>query len=295
MKDISDMKVRTCPGANQRRLRLRAMLDQPGPLFVPGAVDALSAIQVQHAGFDAVHFGSYSLASARGLPDVGLLDMSELAAATRVLVEATDVPVIADAEDGFYEAASIWRTVHAYEDAGASAIHIDDHVSGKHTRVERRVLALDDMVWRISAALQARRDPAFLIIARTDLGWATGNADDTERRLQAFCEAGADVVMVTGLSLAQLGAMRGKIAAKVVIVATPGLTRSDYQTAGIDMVIYHDLCLSASFAAVESSLAACRAAIGDNLAPASSGSMLKMEQLLDYKGHDRRSMIVQAR
>jgi len=295
MKNIADMTVRSGPTANLRRLRLRAMLDEPGPLFVPSAFDALSAMQVQHAGFGAIHFGSYGLASARGFPDVGLIDMSELAMATRVLVDATDVPVIADAEDGFYSAANIWRTVHAFEDAGASAIHIDDHVSGKHTQVERRVLALDDMILRICAAVQARRDSAFLIIARTDVAWATGCADETEQRLRALCDTGADAVMVTGLSLEQLSRMRGRIASKVVIVATPGLTRSEYQAAGIDMVIYHDLCLNASFGAVNTALAACREAISANLAPVSKGPMYEMEKMLDYQAHDRRSMIAEGR
>lgn len=101
--------------------------------------------------------GSYgTAASGYGLPDVGLLSLDELVGHAKAVVDAVKVPVIADAEGGFHDPANIWRTVRAFEDAGVSAIHIEDHAGGKHTELPQKLISLDLMLAKLRAALDAR-------------------------------------------------------------------------------------------------------------------------------------------
>lgn len=271
-----------------RRQRFRALLNQNRTVIAPGAYDALSAKLIQQAGFDAVYIGSYGAASSMGLPDVGLLTLPELLASVRTVVDAVDIPVLADAENGFYNAANIWRTVRAYESAGLCALHIDDHESGKHSELARRVTPLDEMVQKIRAALQARQDPDFVIIARTDASWATGNVEDAVVRMQAFAAAGAEVVMATGLNATQLAGVRTRIPAKVVLVNTAPETTRQENAAGANLVVYHSLCLYAATRGVSQALAQFRhtgdlADAAAFLQPADD-----VEALLDYQGFNRR-------
>jgi len=131
------------------------------------------------------------------LPDTGALALPELVEQARTIVNAVDVPVIADAEAGFHDAANIWRTVQAFEQAGVAAIHIEDHEFGKHAAVEQRLSPAEETAARIRAAVEAREDPDFLIVARSDAFWTHGDLDDTIRRLTLYAEAGADMVFPT--------------------------------------------------------------------------------------------------
>lgn len=289
------MSIRLHQSIQERRRRLLASLAGTAPVFAPGVVDALGAMQAQQAGFDAVHVGSYGLASARGLPDTGLLDMSEMAEDTARIVQAVDFPVIVDAEDGFYSTANLWRTVRHFEDAGASAIHIDDHVSGKHSGATRRVLPEQEACARIAAALAARRDPDFLIIARTDIGWATADAVAVRQRITALSRAGAQAVMVTGTPIAELAELRRATTAVVVTVALPDEPVARYGEIGMNLVIFHDVCLQASFHAVGNALQACRQAIGSGGRLSQPGITAQMERLIDYPGFDRRNIAADGR
>ena len=236
------------------RMALRHRLSTGPTLVAPGAYDAFSARAVERAGFDAVHAGSYSVAGALGLPDVGLLDLTELAEKIAEICTAVSIPVIADAENGFYSAAAMQRVVSAYERSGASAIHIEDHVSGKHTSLEKRVLPLGQAVERIRAAVDARDDHGFIIIARTDVTWATGSVQGSLERATAFLDAGADAVMPVGLSLGQLHEIRSGIKGPVVIVNNGADTFGAEAAAGANVIIYHSLCLDAAARAVPEAL-----------------------------------------
>ncbi len=272
----------------ERRAWLKARLRQPETLVVPGCHDALSAILAERAGFQAVYIGSYGAAAARGLPDVGLLTMDELVASVASVAQATDLPVIADAENGFYNAANIWRMVRAYETAGAAAIHIDDHASGKHSDWPRKTLPLDQAVQNIKAAVAARDNENFLIIGRTDIAWATGNPQDARERMIALHEAGADLVFPTGVSFAAFSAMRPAIPAKVVAVHTESASVADENVAGMDIVIYHTLGLYAAAAGVANAFGSFKAS-GDGAAVAKSAmGDCEFEQLLDYQGFNQR-------
>jgi 2,3-dimethylmalate lyase len=180
------------------RPRLRELLARPEPLAAPGAYDALSARLVEQAGFDVVYMTGFgTTASLAGRPDVGLLTGTEMVDNARRIAAAVDVPVIADADTGYGNAINVVRTVQAYEQAGVAGIHLEDqvmpkkcgHMSGK------AVIPVDEMVGKIRAAVAARRDPDFLLIARTDAAAVEGLSAAIDRA-RAYADAGADVLFV---------------------------------------------------------------------------------------------------
>ena len=180
------------------RPRLRELLARPEPLVAPGAYDALSARLVEQAGFDVVYMTGFgTTASVAGRPDVGLLTGPEMVDNARRIAAAVDVPVIADADTGYGNAINVVRTVQAYEQAGVAGIHLEDqvmpkkcgHMSGK------AVIPADEMAGKIRAAVEARRDPDFLLIARTDAAAVEGLSAAIDRA-RAYADAGADVLFV---------------------------------------------------------------------------------------------------
>jgi carboxyvinyl-carboxyphosphonate phosphorylmutase len=180
------------------RARLRELLAGSGPVVAPGAYDALSARLVEQAGFDVVYMTGFgTTASLIGRPDVGLLGGAEMVDNARRIVAAVDVPVIADADTGYGNALNVVRTVQSYEQAGVAGVHLEDqvmpkkcgHMSGK------AVIGTDEMAGKIRAAVAARRDPDFLVIARTDAAAVEG-LDAALDRARAYADAGADLLFV---------------------------------------------------------------------------------------------------
>ena len=185
-------------GGRTPRARLRELVTAAAPLVAPGAYDALSARLIEQAGFDAVYMTGFgTTASLIGRPDVGLLSGAEMVDNARRIVSAVDVPVIADADTGYGNAINVVRTVQLYEQAGVAGIQLEDqvmpkkcgHMSGK------LLIGADEMAGKVRAAVEARRDPDLLIIARTDAVAVTG-VDDALARARAFAEAGADALFV---------------------------------------------------------------------------------------------------
>ncbi len=180
--------------------RLRAALRGPGMVTAPFAFDALQARLAERAGFDAVYMTGFGTAAARGHPDLGLLTMTEMVSNVRAMAPAIGVPLICDADTGYGNALNVARTVREFERAGAAALHLEDQVWPKRCGVleGKQVIALDDMLPKLRAALDAREDPDFVVIARTDAlqpcGW-----DEAERRARAYAAAGADLVFVDGI------------------------------------------------------------------------------------------------
>lgn len=184
--------------SDEPRARLRALLRDERPVVAPGAYDALSAALVERAGFSAVYMTGFgTTASLIGRPDVGLLTATEMIDQANRLSAAVDVPVIADADTGYGNAVNVARTVRSYERAGAAAIHLEDqvfpkkcgHMSGK------AVIPAQEMVGKVRAAVAARTDPDFLLIARTDAA-AVHGLDDALDRAKAYADAGADLLFV---------------------------------------------------------------------------------------------------
>ncbi|MBN9743509.1 carboxyvinyl-carboxyphosphonate phosphorylmutase [Amycolatopsis sp. A1MSW2902] len=233
--------------ASQLRAKFAELLRAPEPLVLPGAYDAFSARLVEQAGFPAVYLGSFAAAaSTYGLPDVGLLTLTEMADAARRIVDATNLPVLVDGENGFYETANIWRTVETFESAGVVGIHIEDNLGGKHTSRPAGLLPVEQMASRIRAAVDARTDPNFAIIARSDAAWVYGNDDEAISRLESYVSAGADIVFAPAVPASKLKAVRTRIEVPVVVAADlydapggerPGSTLAEYADAGADVLL----------------------------------------------------------
>ncbi|WP_104175888.1 oxaloacetate decarboxylase [Arthrobacter sp. Y81] len=232
---------------NSRRKALKVLLDAPGPLVLPGAYDALSARLVERAGYGATYLGSYAAAaSAFGLPDVGLLTLDEIAEQTKRIVDAVDIPVLADAENGFYDFANIWRAVKVFEDTGVAGVHIEDNLGGKHTSTPLGLLPTERMASKIRAAVDARTDPDFIVIARSDAAWVEHDIDGCVRRLEAYAAAGADMVFAPAISAVELRRVRDRIPVPVMVAGDlldvpgsdePSSTIAEYGDAGADVVL----------------------------------------------------------
>jgi 2,3-dimethylmalate lyase len=185
---------------NEQRSRLRDLLAGPEMIVAPFVFDCLQAKLAAAAGFDAVYMTGFGTAAARGYPDLGLLTMSEMAANARAISDSVNVPVICDADTGYGNPLNVWRTVREYEDAGASALHIEDQVFPKRCGflAGKQVIAMEAMVPKVRAACDARRDKDLVIIARTD-ALAVNGWDDVVLRAHAYRDAGADLIFVDGI------------------------------------------------------------------------------------------------
>jgi 2-methylisocitrate lyase-like PEP mutase family enzyme len=180
------------------RRTLRTLIEQKNALLVPGAYDGVSARLVERAGFPAVYMTGYGTSASRlGLPDLGYAGLAEMADHARNLAAAVSIPLVADADTGYGNALGVRRTVQAYEAAGVAALHIEDQVAPKRCGhlSGHQILPLGEFAGKIRAAVDARRDPDLLIIARTDAISAAG-FDEALRRGEAAARAGADVLFI---------------------------------------------------------------------------------------------------
>ena len=181
--------------------RLRERLAGPDLLVAPFVYDALQAKLAEAAGFEAVYMTGFGTAAARGYPDLGLLTLPEMVQNARWIAQGVEIPVICDADTGYGNALNVVRTVREYEDAGAAALHLEDQVWPKRCGflAGKEVIPLEEMLPKLRAACDARNDPDFVIIGRTDAlqphGW-----DEVERRARAYVEAGVDLVFVDGVA-----------------------------------------------------------------------------------------------
>ena len=181
--------------------RLRELLAGPGIVAAPGAYDCLSAAVIERAGFPVVYMtGAGTSISRTGYPDIGLTTMSEMVANAAAIARTVSVPVIADADTGYGDVLQVRRTVREYERAGVAGIHVEDQESPKRCGHldDKRVVPQEEMVRKLRAALDAREDDDFTIIARCDALAVTG-WDDALRRCEAYVEAGADVLFLEAI------------------------------------------------------------------------------------------------
>ena len=180
------------------RRTLRSLIEKKNGLVVPGAYDGVSVRLVERAGFPAVYMTGFGTSASRlGLPDLGYAGLAEMADHARNLAAAVSIPLIADADTGYGNALGVRRTVLAYEAAGVAALHIEDQVAPKRCGhlSGHQIVPLTEFVGKIRAAVEARRDPDLVIIARTDAISAVG-FDEALRRGEAAARAGADVLFI---------------------------------------------------------------------------------------------------
>jgi 2-methylisocitrate lyase-like PEP mutase family enzyme len=260
--------------------RLRDALQRERPLVVPGCADALTALVAVEAGFQAVYATGAGISNAMlGLPDLGLASLAELCGQVAHICEAVDLPVIADIDTGFGNALNARRAVRAFERAGVAAVQIEDQVFPKRCGhfEGTATIPLAEMLGKLHAVLDARRDPDLVVIARTD-AFASGGLDDAVERGRAYAAAGADLVFVeaptTLEALRELPRLVGAplLANMVEGGRTPLLDAPALGAMGYRVVLFANTALRAGTLAVREALTALRrdggsAAVLDRLLP----------------------------
>ena len=226
--------------------RFRAALELERPLQVVGAINAYSALQAKRAGFRAIYLsGGGVAANSLGLPDLGVSSLEDVLTDARRITDACDLPLLVDVDTGWGGAFNIARTVRALIKAGAGALHIEDQVGSKRCghRPGKALVSKSEMVDRIKAAVDARSDAGFVIMARTD-AIAVEGIDAAIERARACVAAGADMVFPEAIrTLADY--RKFKDAVRVPILAnitefghTPLFTRDELGAHGVDIVLY---------------------------------------------------------
>jgi methylisocitrate lyase len=187
--------------AHDKRRHLREGLASGRLLQMPGAFNPLSAKLIERKGFDGVYVSGAVLSADLGLPDIGLTTLTEVAGRSRQVARATSLPVLADADTGFGEPMNVARTIQGLEDAGLSGCHIEDQVNPKRCgHLDGKAVVDDDTaLQRIRAAVDGRRDPNFLVVARTDIRAVSG-LSATVDRARALVDAGADAIFPEALT-----------------------------------------------------------------------------------------------
>jgi 2,3-dimethylmalate lyase len=272
------------------RQRLRDLVDSGEMVLAPGCYDSLGARLIEEAGFPAAYMTGFGTSAGRlGRPDVGLLTLSEMVDNARRIVQAVDIPVIADADTGYGNPLNVVRTVREYEAAGVSAIHLEDqampkkcgHMEGKE------LIGAGEMVAKVSAAVAARHSSDFLIIARTDARAVEGLNRALERA-QRYRDAGADMLFIEApQSTDEIRAVADRFADVPLLFnyaeggRTPAVTHTFLREMGFSLVIFPLSTLLAATAAMRSVLAEIKAqGTPIEILP----SMLGFDAFLDFIG-----------
>ena len=226
--------------------RFRAALAAESPLQVVGAITAYAGLLATRAGYRALYLsGGGVAANSLGLPDLAISTMDDVLTDARRIVEATRQPLLVDIDTGWGGAFNIARTIRSFERCGVAAVHIEDQVGQKRCghRPGKEVVTREEMVDRIKAAVDARNDPSFVIMARTDAAAVEG-LDAAIERACAYAEAGADMIFPEAMRSVD-DYRRVKAAVRVPILAnltefgaTPYFTLDDLRGAGVDIALY---------------------------------------------------------
>jgi methylisocitrate lyase len=241
---------------------MKDLLEKDGIIVAPGVYNAFTAKIVEKMGFKMAYMsGSCTSTALMGFPDVGLLTMSEMVENAKRISSSVGIPIIADADTGYGNAINVMRTVKEYEQAGVCGIHIEDQVLPKKYRhMERKKLVTkDEMIGKIKAAIKARQNENFLIIARTDARGVLG-LDEAIERANAFVEAGADMIFGEALqSMEELKIFSNSVNAPLFTDQTeqgktPILKSSVLEELGYKIVVFSTAILRATFSATENIL-----------------------------------------
>lgn len=226
--------------------RFRAAMRAEKPLQVAGAINAYTARMAEATGFRALYLsGGGVAANSLGMPDLGLSTMDDVLIDVRRITDASNLPLLVDIDTGWGGAFNIARTIRSMIKAGAAAVHIEDQVSAKRCghRPGKELVAADEMVDRIKAAVDARTDEQFVVMARTD-ALANEGADAAIDRAKAYVAAGADMIFAEAVTELKMYT-RFREAVGVPILAnitefgqTPLFTREELEGAGVDIVLY---------------------------------------------------------
>lgn len=251
----------TITPVHERRANFRTLLSGNEILQFPGAINPLSALLIEQAGFEGVYISGGSFSAAQGLPDIGLTTMTEVVTHGRDISRVTNLPTFMDADTGWGEAMNVARTVQEFEDASLSGLHIEDQINPKRCGHldGKDVVSISEMVKKISAAEKGRRDDNFVICARTDSRAAEG-LDAAINRAKAYVDAGADLIFPEAMrDLGEFETMARALDVPILANMTE-YGKSDLFTAaqladvGVRLIIYPVTALRLAMGAIKNGL-----------------------------------------
>ena len=280
--------------AEEKRVAFREALAADEVAQFPGAFTPLSTKLIQEQGFEGVYISGGVLANELGLPDIGLTTLTEVATRAGQIARTTDLPCLVDADTGFGEPMNVARTIQELENAGLAGCHIEDqfnpkrcgHLDGKN------VVDEETAVKRIRAAVEARRDSNFVIMARTDIRGVDG-FDAALERAQKFADAGADAIFPEAMAdLAEFEAMASNLDVPVLANMTEFgksqlFTKQQLQDAGVSMIIYPVTLQRQAMGAIERVLTAIRTQGTQESEVDNMLTRARLYELVDYNGYNQ--------
>jgi methylisocitrate lyase len=270
--------------------RFRAAVDRHAPLQIPGAINAYCALLAEQAGFRAVYLSGAGVANASlGLPDLGITTLDDVLEDARRITGATPLPLLVDADTGFGSAFNIARTTRELIRAGAAAMHIEDQERAKRCghRPNKATVSSQEMCDRLKAAVDARADDGFVVMARTD-ALAREGIEVALDRAAAYVEAGADMIFAEAVrTLDEYRAFTAAVNVPVLanlteFGMTPGFTVRELEQVGVRLILYP---LSAFRAMAKAALGVYRAILDDGTQQAMLSSMQTRDELYDVLGY----------
>ena len=277
----------------EKRVMLRAALATGELLRFPGAFNPLSAKLIQDKGFEGVYISGAVLAADLGLPDIGLTTLTEVAGRGQQISRITDLPTLIDADTGFGEPMNVARTVQSLEDAGVTGLHIEDQVNPKRCGHldGKAVVGADVAAKRIRAAVDARRDPNLLIMARTDIRAVDGLPAAIDRAKQ-LVDAGADAIFPEAMAdLAEFEAIRTAVDVPILANMTEFgkselFTTQQLASVGINIVIFPVSLLRIAMGAAERGLDTIAREGSLRSEVAGMQTRARLYELLDYESYN---------
>jgi methylisocitrate lyase len=274
------------------RHQFRAALASGKLLQLPGAFNPLVARAIDRAGFDGVYLSGGAFSASLGLPDIGLTTLDEVAGMARAITAQTNLPILADADTGFGEVANVARTVEMFEQAGVASLHLEDQVNPKRCGHldGKELVDTTAMTQKIRAAVDAKTDPEFLIMARTDAR-ATEGVTGAVYRAKAYVDAGAEAIFPEGLmDESEFATFRAEI--KVPLLAnmtefgkSPLLSKKQLENLGYNIVIYPVSTLRLAMRAVTDGLAAIKQSGSQANIVERMQTRAELYDLLDYDAY----------
>lgn len=278
---------------SQRRQAFRAGLASGRLQVFPGAFTPLSIRLIADKGFDGAYISGAVMAAELGLPDIGLTTLSEVAHRAHQISRMSDLPTLVDADTGFGEPMNVARTVHELEDAGVAGLHLEDQVNPKRCGHldGKAVVDLDTAVKRIRAAVDARRDPDLVIMARTDIRGVEG-MDAAIERAKALEAAGADAIFPEAMgTLAEFEQMRKAVSVPILANMTEFgkselFTHQQLADVGVNLVIHPVSLLRVAFGAIERALDTLQSTGTLDGEVAGMQTRGRLYELLDYEAYN---------
>jgi 2-methylisocitrate lyase-like PEP mutase family enzyme len=222
---------------------LKQLLQARAGVEVPGCQDAIGARLIETCGFPAAYVSSFSIAATRGVPDVGILSLTEIAQCVESIAQSVKIPVVVDGDAGHGSILNVRECVRRFELAGAAGLHIEDQVKPRRVMKSKELIPVSEMQEKIAAAVAARSDPSFQIIARTDAVITRGGLEEALNRARAYEDAGADAAIVMYLTdLKDIRAAAKALRVPMIVVLTetirPVFPPEALRQAGVAMTIW---------------------------------------------------------